>query len=136
MAEKYIPRCPAKLGARGRALWRQVHRDYELDAVETEILRQMCNVADRCDQIAEELTRQPLMTPGVMGQPRPNPLLAALRQEEVLLDRLASTLGVSKPNQAGGATRGSGAKRKAAQVRWDRVRKNAAVTAINKGKGA
>jgi Phage terminase, small subunit len=129
MARTQIPRAPAGLAGRGRALWREVHRNYMLDAVECELLHELCRVVDRCDQIQAELEGQPLMTSGSVGQPRVTPLLTALQNQQKLADRLASSLGVSMPNQAG-ATRGSGPKRKAAQTRWNRANKAASVTSI------
>ncbi|MGO9158375.1 P27 family phage terminase small subunit [Mycobacterium sp.] len=126
MAGSQIPRAPTGLGPRGRALWREVHRSYVLDGVESELLHQLCAVLDRCDQIQAELATQPLMTSGSVGQPRPNPLLACLREEEKMLDRLASSLGVSMPNRAG-ASKGSGHARKAAQTRWSRATKAAVI---------
>jgi phage terminase small subunit len=130
MAGSQIPRAPAGLAARGRALWREVQRDYELDPIETELLRQACGVVDRCDRLEAELAAEPLTTRGSTGQPRPNPLLGALREEEKLLDRLASSLGVSMPNRAAGAGRGDPRAKKAARTRWSRATKAAPVTPI------
>lgn len=127
MAGTQIPRSPAGLQARGKALWREIHRSYVLDAVEVELLHQLCAVLDRCNQIQAELEGQPLMTSGSVGQPRPNPLLACLREEEKMLDRLASSLGVSMPGHSG---KGAGHQKKAAQVRWSRSTRAASVTSI------
>ena len=127
MAGSTIPRAPAVLAARGRALWREVHRSYELDPIEVELLRQMCAVVDRCDAIEAELKDAPLMMSGSVGQPRVNPLLGALREEEKMADRLASSLGVSTPGHSG---RGAGHQKKAAQTRWSRANKAASVTSI------
>ena len=130
MAGSQIPRPPTGLGARGKALWRRINQSYELDAIESELLHQLCSVLDRCDQISAELAGQPLMTSGSVGQPRVNPLLGALREEEKMLDRLASSLGVSMPG-AGGAGKGAGHQRKAAVTRWSRrTRAAASVTSI------
>jgi hypothetical protein len=100
-------------------LWRQVQRDFRLDAVEVELLHELCRVLDRCDVIAAELKGQPLTVVGSTGQPRVTPLLTALENQEKLADRLASSLGVSMPN-ASGRSKGAGAKRKAAFTRWNR----------------
>jgi phage terminase small subunit len=115
MAGTQIPRPPTGLGARGKALWRQIHQSYELDAVESELLHELCRVLDRCDAIQAELKGQPLMTSGSVGQPRVNPLLGALREEEKMVDRLSSSLGVSMPGSSG-----HGHQRKAAATRWSR----------------
>lgn len=131
MAGTQLPRRPAGLGARGRALWRQVHQSYLLDPVEVELLQQLCATVDRCDAIAAELKDAPLMTFGSMNQPRVNPLLGALREEEKMMDRLASSLGVSMPNHAG-VSKGSGHSRKAAQARWSRATKAAPVVSLRR----
>ena len=58
MAAKQIPAPPgppAGLAARGKALWRSIHQDYELDALETELLTELCRVVDRCDVLEKEL---------------------------------------------------------------------------------
>jgi phage terminase small subunit len=127
MARSQNPRPPTGLAARGRALWRQIHQSYVLDAVECELLHQLCAVLDRCDQIQAELKGQPLMTSGSVGQPRVNPLLSALREEEKMVDRLASSLSVSMPGHSG---KGAGHQKKAAQVRWVRSTRAASVTSI------
>jgi phage terminase small subunit len=120
MAASQAPRAPAGLQARGRSLWREVLRSFTLDAIELELLHQLCAVLDRCDAIEAELKDAPLMVGGSIGQPRCNPLLAALREEEKMMDRLASSLGVSMPGQSGNKGKGSGHQRKAAYTRWNR----------------
>jgi hypothetical protein len=103
-------------------LWRSIHQSYALDPIELELLRQMCAVLDRCDLIEAELKDAPLTVGGSIGQPRVNPLLSALREEEKMADRLASSLGVSMPGQAA-AGKGDARAKKAARTRWSRAPK-------------
>ena len=124
-----VPRAPAGLATRGRALWRRLHQRYELDPVETELVHELCRVVDRCDRIAAELQNAELTVPGSTGQQRPNPLFAVLENEERVLDRLASSLGVSMPGESG-TGRGAGHQRKAGRVRATRAGKAASVTRI------
>jgi P27 family predicted phage terminase small subunit len=115
-----IPRAPAGLGARGRALWRRLNRQFELDVLEAQLLIELCRSADRCDRIAGELETAPLTVAGSTGQQRPNPLLAALANEAKLMDRLCSSLGISMPGSSGKA----GGQRKAALVKAGRAAKS------------
>src|SRR5271166_359808 len=125
-----IPRAPAGLADRGRGLWRRINQDYELDALELELLHELCRVLDRCDQIAAELKGlKSLATLGSAGQCRVHPLLTALENQQKLADRLATSLGVSLPG-ASGETKGVGHQRKAVRTRWTRVAKAASVTSI------
>lgn len=123
-----VPRPPAGLAARGRALWRATQRSYVLDPVETQLLRELCTVVDRCDQIRAELKGERLTVLGSAGQYRAHPLLAALESQQKLADRLASSLGVSMPGASG-----AGHARKAARTRWSRAAKAATVTPIRGG---
>ncbi len=69
------------------------------------------------------------MVHGSTGQPRVNPLQAALQNQEKLMDRLASSLAISMPG-ASGAGKGGGHARKAVRTRWARAAKSASVTSI------
>lgn len=129
MAASQIPRPPAGLATRGRALWRSVNQRYELDALEAELLLEACRVADRCDQIAAELKGQPLLTSGSVGQPRVNPLLGALEQQQKLLDRLCGSLGISTPGVSG-AGKARSHQRKAAVTKWRNAKAAGSVSSI------
>jgi len=61
-------RAPAGLGKAGRALWREVNREFGLAPHESAILIQVCRVIDRLDAIELELSGASLT---VEGQHRP-----------------------------------------------------------------
>ena len=126
-----VPRPPADLAARGRALWRQVQEVYLLDPVEEQLLLELCRVLDRIDSISAELdTAESWAVHGSAGQWRTHPLLTSLDNQVKLADRLASSLGVSMPNAADGQHKGHGHQQKAARTRWARRTRAASVTSI------
>ena len=81
-------RAPSGLSASGRALWREINRDYGLAAHETAILVQCCRVVDRLDAIEGELSGAELTVTGSTGQPRAHPLLAEQRAQMRVLESL------------------------------------------------
>lgn len=83
-------RSPAGLKASGRALWRAVVADYDLDEHEVTILKEACRTADLCDRL-EALLADELMTETSQG-PRVHPAAAELRQQRVTLARLIVAL--------------------------------------------
>lgn len=48
---KPAPRAPTGLGAGGKALWRAVVNDHELDGVQLVHLTEACRMKDRCDKL-------------------------------------------------------------------------------------
>jgi len=130
-----VPRPPAGLAARGRALWRQIQARYVLDPLEAQLLAELCRTLDACDRMRRELAGGSLVVTGSTGQPRVNPLLGALEAQVKLADRLASSLGVSVPGSAG-AGKGAGHQRKAARTRWRRSGNVASVMPIGGGRDA
>jgi hypothetical protein len=75
--------------AAGRALWRAVLTDYDLDEHELTLLRQACRVADACDALQAILDDEGLMAAG-----RAHPALVELRQQRIVLARLIVALRV------------------------------------------
>lgn len=116
-----VPRPPAGLAPRGRRLWRETHQRYVMNELERQRLAELCRVLDRCDAIAAELEGQPLSVPGSAGQLRAHPLLAVLQAQQLLADRLATSL------LPGGK---AGHQTKAARARWASASGLASVTPI------
>jgi hypothetical protein len=114
-----MKRAPAGLGPSGRALWRDVMRDYGLAPHEAAILVQVCRVVDRLDAIEAELADGPLLVPGSTGQPRANPLLAEQRMQMRVLEALCRALSIPLPGEDVGRRRSPTA-REAAMQRWGR----------------
>ncbi|MBN9610994.1 MAG: hypothetical protein BGO26_16665 [Actinobacteria bacterium 69-20] len=96
------PDPPKGLQASGRALWRAVLRDYELDEHETVILREACRTADLCDTLQAQIDQD-----GIMGEtsqgPRVNPCAAEIRQQRVTFARLLTALRIPQGEADGRA---------------------------------
>ena len=90
MAQK-VPRPPLGLRKSGRALWRAVLSDYELDEHESATLLQACRIADLCDTLQETLDAEGIMSTSSQGS-RVHPAAVELRQQSVALARLLTAL--------------------------------------------
>lgn len=86
-----MPKAPPGLNKSGRALWRAVLRDYELDEHETSILTQACRIADACDALQGLIDTEGVMSESSQGS-RVHPALVELRQQGIALARLMTAL--------------------------------------------
>ncbi len=116
------PRPPAKLGAAGRRLWREISGRYELRPDETRLLADACREADIIDRLEEELAGAPLIVKGSMGQLVASPLVSEVRQHRTVLAGLLKSLKL--PDAPDEAERRRAAvsdqARAAARARWGR----------------
>lgn len=94
-----IPRPPAGLKRSGRALWRAVLADYDLDEHETTLLREACRTADSLDDLQALLDAEGLMGETSQG-PRVHPALVELRQQRITFARLLSALRIPASSEA------------------------------------
>jgi hypothetical protein len=85
-------RTPAGLGVTGRSLFRRVSSAYELRPDEFAVLEAAARTSDLVEQLAAALVGAPLLTAGVGGQDRVNPLLVELRQQRICLAGLLRQL--------------------------------------------
>lgn len=87
------PSVPRDLAARGRGrkLWRTVLADYELTAVELEVLAELCRALDRLDELRAVAT--PVVVETKAG-PRLNPAVVELRLLAMEVRRSAGALGL------------------------------------------
>lgn len=85
------PRPPSGLRLTGRALWRAVLRDFDLDEHERTILREACRTADTLDDLQAALTNDGVMGESSQGS-RVHPALVELRQQRVTFARLLTAL--------------------------------------------
>lgn len=85
------PKPPTGLGKSGRALWRAVLTDYELDQHESSILTQACRIADVCDTLQGTLDAEGIMSQTSQGM-RVHPAAVELRQQGIALARLMTAL--------------------------------------------
>lgn len=86
-----VPRPPAGLRKSGRALWRAVLSDFELDEHESAILTQACRLTDLCDQLQGTLDAEGIMSETSQGA-RVHPAAVELRQQGIALARLMAAL--------------------------------------------
>ncbi|WP_448438479.1 P27 family phage terminase small subunit [Mycolicibacterium sp. XJ2] len=87
------PRAPTGLKSRGTGLWREITRVYELDAGELQLLRELCQTADRIDELNRILDEDGLLVTGSRGQiPKAHPLLHELRGEKQAVIQLMAAL--------------------------------------------
>lgn len=49
--KKSTPRAPSGLHSGGKALWKQIHAETELDPAQTVILKEACRMVDRLDEL-------------------------------------------------------------------------------------
>ena len=113
------PKAPTGLRTPGRRLWSDVVGPYALTAGELAVLEQAARTADLCDRLERDVRALPELTSvGYAGQPRPHPLLAALRAERLLLERLVGALNLPDDTREVGMTPASRHAQKAAQARW------------------
>jgi hypothetical protein len=111
-------RCPPGLGKSGRALYRDVNREFGLSPHEAAILVQVCRCVDRLDLIERELAAAETLTVrGSTGQPRCHPLLAEWRAQARVLESLSRALSIPLPGEDVGRRRSPSA-REAALQRW------------------
>lgn len=96
-----VPKAPRGLGSSGKALWRAVLTDYELDEHETSILTQACRLADACDQLQALVDAEGVMSESSQG-PRVHPALVELRQQSISLARLMTALRIPAGEQSDG----------------------------------
>jgi phage terminase small subunit len=80
------------LSRRGRALYRQVADDFELQAHHLRLLEMLCQAIDRADKAQELLDAEGLLIVDRFGQQRPLPAVAIRRDAEVTVARLLREL--------------------------------------------
>lgn len=105
MSDK-TPKPPSGLRTSGRALWRAVLTDYDLDEHETVLLREACRTADSLDALQAVLDAEGVMSESSQGV-RTHPALTELRQQRVTFARLLTALRVPQGEEDGrGQSRG------------------------------
>lgn len=95
-----IPKPPTGLRRSGRALWRAVLRDFELDEHERATLLQACRLADVCDTLARTIEAEGIMSESSQGG-RVHPAVVELRQQGIALARLMTALRIPAGEDTG-----------------------------------
>jgi hypothetical protein len=83
-------------------------------------LPQLTRAVDTADRIERALLKESLSVPGYNGQPRPNPLLKTLQDQQLLIRKLVDSLNIPLPEEEVGLTASQRHAQDAAQVRWAR----------------
>lgn len=93
MPENAAPKPPTDLKRSGRALWRAVLKDFDLDEHERQLLHETCRTRDLCDRLQVELDRDGVMSESSQGV-RVHPAAGELRQQRIVLARLLAALNI------------------------------------------
>jgi hypothetical protein len=113
-----LPRAPAGLKKPGRALWRSIVREYELNPAEVATLAHACRLSDECARLEELLDGAPsLEVAGSQGQARVHPAVAELRAHRLAIKQLLAALGIPSDTDDAVVSRSS-AGRALAMRRW------------------
>ena len=87
------PKPPRDLARSGRALWRAVLADFDLDEHERQLLHETCRTRDLCDKLQTVLEQDGVMSESSQGV-RVHPAAVELRQQRIVLARLLAALNV------------------------------------------
>jgi hypothetical protein len=122
MGDMSRPRAPRSLGAAGRGFWRRVTAVYELSPAEEAILARCCRTIDVLDRLdVTLLDAGDLMVEGSVGQLKVHPGLAAIADQQRLLDQLIRALNLPLPEESEGRRRSPSARENALE-RWRKER--------------
>lgn len=101
------PNPPTGLRKSGRALWRAVLADWELDQHELVVLREACRTLDSIDGLQSVLEAEGYTSETSQGM-RVHPALVELRQQRITLARLIAALRIPVENDEGRTQRRTG----------------------------
>lgn len=105
-SQQMTQQTPKGLARAGKALWREVQRQYVLDPAEASILMQMCRISDQLSRISDQLWAENVVVSGSRGQDVANPLLAESRLLSAALARLAKSLNLPQPRSGSSSRKG------------------------------
>ncbi|MGV3714348.1 P27 family phage terminase small subunit [Pseudolysinimonas sp.] len=117
MSEFVVPSAPVELGERGTRFWDALHRDFEFEVRDTEIVREACRVLDRIDELEGALEEEGLLSAGSKGQTVLHPAVAELRQQQSTFRQLMGSVELPGDDEARDAFRHQRAKA-GAEARW------------------
>jgi hypothetical protein len=101
-AERRVPVPPSGLAAKGRAVWRNITRRYDLRPDELLVLARICRAVDRIATLdAIAAASEPIIT-GSHGGKVIHPAVVELRQQELVLARLVRVLALPDSDSAYG----------------------------------
>lgn len=92
MSTNQAPSAPRELAESGRALWRAVTGEYELEEHEVGLLLEMCRTRDTLDRLAAITAAEGPMVTTAAGEPKAHPALVEARQLRIAYARLSAAL--------------------------------------------
>lgn len=107
---------PKGLAAKGKRVWKEVTKNYELRTDELDILEDICRESDLIDKLEADLVDAPLMVKGSQGQDVANPLISEVRQHRATKKSLWASLKL--PDDGNVTSIAGNQQRDAAQSRW------------------
>lgn len=98
------PNPPRDLARSGRALWRAVVAEFDLDEHERALLHEAARTRDLCDALQVQLDTDGLMSQSSQGV-RVHPAAVELRQQRIVLARLLAALSVPSGEESAAPAR-------------------------------
>lgn len=117
MGDRSVPPAPRGAKTAGKRLWAAVQGEYQLEAHEEALLRQMVRAVDELDALAAAVARDGLMVEVRGGGERVHPAAVESRQLGVTLARLAAALRLPAGDEEGDAKGGMRRPQRRAGVR-------------------
>lgn len=107
---------PRGLEAKGKRIWKEVTKNYELRTDELDILEDICRESDLIDRLEKDLEGADLMVRGSQGQDVANPLVSEVRQHRATKKSLWASLKL--PDEGNVTSIAGNQQRDAANERW------------------
>jgi P27 family predicted phage terminase small subunit len=85
---------PKYLGPSGKAFWKKIVADYEIENHHAELLGRACKTIDRLEEIRKVLDAEGCFVVDRFGQKREHPGVHAETQYKILLSRLLREIGL------------------------------------------
>ncbi len=96
-----VPRAPRGLKTRGRAVWRELHEqfDFAADPHRHLLVEDICRTTDVIDRLQSVVDTEDLRVRGSQGQPVAAPAIGELRAQRALLGQLITRLGLPETDE-------------------------------------
>jgi P27 family predicted phage terminase small subunit len=97
----------------GKALWRNVTREFDFNSAEMALLQQLCETIDEIAAMKAEMSDMGVVVAGSKGQPVVNPVIKTLAEHRKLADQLTAALALPVTGEVIGQRRSAAAKQAA-----------------------
>lgn len=131
MSESQRPPPPPRgLKATGKAYWKAILAEFDLNAAEKLELEVLCQTMDDRQDARDVVTEMGMIVDGAAGQPRVNPLVPQIVNLGKLIDQLVIALGLPLPADTKGQRRSPLAKLAAGNRQATRKRKEGRLASV------